>query len=152
MPHKGNKKAKMKATWLAIAAALTLTLPAPLLAEECAPGPEGNLCKAENGDEYAMYMVGRHAYLEGREVDELAEAYKWAWRSKEAGYRGGRMLLKMIYLEASAGGHNDYVEAYHWLTKAIAEDNGEYLASWRKRLEALMTPEQRNEVVSPASN
>ena len=80
------------------------------------------------------------------------EAYKWAWRSKEAGYRGGRMLLKMIYLEASAGGHNDYVEAYHWLTKAIAEDNGEYLASWRKRLEALMTPEQRNEVAAPASN
>jgi len=142
----------MKAICLAIAAALSTALPAPLLAEECAPGPQENLCKAENGDQYAMYMVGRRAYLEGREVDELAEAYKWAWRSKEAGYRGGHMLLKMIYLEASAGGHNDYIEAHNWLSKAIAEDSGEYLVSWRKRLEAMMTSEQRDEVAAPASN
>ncbi len=120
----------MKLARRALALAMIAAMAPAAAAAECPPGPEGNLCKAENGDPLAMYMVGRRAYLEGRETGDLAEAFDWAWRSKEAGYLGGRMLLKMIYLQMGDGFHRDYVQAHRWLSEAI-EGGDDYLASSR---------------------
>ena len=113
----------------------------PAGAAGCPPGPEGNRCKAENGDPRAMYLIGREAYDEARQSGDFSEAYMWASRAKDAGFLGGRMLLKMVYLQAGDGLHHDYVEAHRWLSAAIA-DGDDYLVSWRQRLEAKMTPEQ----------
>ena len=118
--------------------AMTASIASGALAQ-CPSGPKGNLCLAENGDMHAMYRVAREGYLEGRETGDFSEAYKWAWQSKELGFRGGRMVLKMIYL--NAGLHNDPVEAHRWLTRAV--NGGEiYVVTWRERLEATMTSEQ----------
>lgn len=110
-------------------------------ANDCAPGPEGNRCKAENGDPRAMYLIGREAYLEARNSGDFTEAYEWATRSKEAGFLAGRMLFKMVHMQAGDGLHNDYVEAHKWLTSAI-DDGADYLAPYKRRLEAKMTDEQ----------
>jgi hypothetical protein len=112
---------------------------------ECASGPEGNLCKAENGDRHAMYMVGREAYDAARETGDYSEAYRWASQSREAGVLGGKMLFKMIHLQAGQGLHHDPVEAHNWISTAIAEGE-DYLMRWKVRLEAQMTPEQLAEV------
>ena len=134
-----------------------MKLAAPLLAlvigagaaqaavEDCPPGPEGNLCKAENGDVHAMYIVGREAYDEARNSGDFSEAYRWASQARAAGFLGGRMLFKMIHLQAGQGRHHDNVEAHQWISKAIAEGD-DYLIPWRRRLEAIMTPEQFKEV------
>jgi TPR repeat protein len=129
-------------TRMTLGLALALwTAAGPAGAEGCPPGPEGNRCKAENGDPRAMYLIGREAYDEARTTGDFSEAYMWASRSKEGGFLGGRMLLKMVYLQAGEGLHHDYVEAHRWLNAAIA-DGDEYLVPWERRLEAKMTPEQ----------
>ena len=110
-------------------------------AAECPRGPEGNLCKAENGDPMAMYLVGREAYAAGRESGDLSEALDWARKARDAGYRGGRMLLKMVYVQMGEGTHLDYAQAWRWLTGAI-EAGDDYLETWRARLETRMTEEQ----------
>ena len=109
--------------------------------QDCPAGPEGNLCKAEHGDVHAMYLVGRAAYDTARESGNFSEAYRWASRAREAGFLGGKMLFKMIHLQAGQGAHHDYVEAHQWITKALAEGE-DYLVPWKRRLEAIMTPEQ----------
>ena len=76
------------------------TAAGPAGAEGCPPGPEGNRCRAENGDPRAMYLVGREAYDEARTTGDFSEAYMWASRSKEAGFLGGSMLFKMVHLQA----------------------------------------------------
>lgn len=114
---------------------------APGYASECAPLPEGMRCAAENGDPRAMYMIGREAYAKARETGDFSEAYMWATRAKEAGFLGGKMLYKMVHLQAGEGLHHDYVEAHQWLSQAIA-DGADYLVPWRRRLEAKMTDEQ----------
>ena len=109
--------------------------------EDCPPGPEGNLCKAENGDVHAMYIVGREAYDTARDTGDFSEAYRWASQARTAGFLGGRMLFKMIHLQAGQGRHHDNAEAHQWITKAIAEGD-DYLIPWKRRLEAIMTPEE----------
>ena len=52
--------------------------------EDCPQGPEGNLCKAENGDVHAMYMIGREAYDAARDSGDYSEAYRWAARARAA--------------------------------------------------------------------
>jgi TPR repeat protein len=108
---------------------------------QCPPLPEGMLCAAENGDPRAMYMIGREAYDKARQTGDFSAAYLWAKRAKEAGFLGGKMLYKMVHLQAGDGLHHDYVEAHQWLSQAIA-DGDEYLVPWRRRLEAKMTAEQ----------
>ncbi|MDP6352955.1 MAG: hypothetical protein QF926_05280 [Alphaproteobacteria bacterium] len=144
MPPKEESDMKLACLALAMIAAMA---PAAVAAD-CAPGPEGNLCKAENGDSLAMYMVGREAYAEGRQTGDLTEAYKWASRSREAGFLGGRMLFKMVLLQMGDGIHRDYVQAHRWLSIAI-DGGDDYLVPWRKRLEARMTVEQRAEAGKP---
>ncbi len=113
----------------------------PLHAAGCPNGPEGNLCKAENGDVHAMYMIGREAYDSARKSGDYSEAYLWASRARAAGFLGGRMLFKMIHLQAGRGQHHDNLEAHAWISRAIAEGE-EYLVPWKRRLEAIMTPAQ----------
>jgi TPR repeat protein len=128
--------------WMTLGLAVALwTAAGPAGAVDCPTGPEGNRCKAENGDPRAMYLIGREAYDEARTTGDFSEAYMWASRSKEAGFLGGRMLFKMVHLQAGEGLHHDYVEAHRWLSAAIA-DGDEYLVPWKRRLEAKMTPEQ----------
>lgn len=110
-------------------------------ANDCPPLPEGMQCAAENGDPRAMYMVGREAYAKARETGDFNEAYMWATRAKDADFLGGKMLYKMVHLQAGDGMHNDFVEAHQWLSQAI-DDGAEYLVSWRRRLEAKMSDEQ----------
>lgn len=129
-----------------ILAVMTFSLPAA--ATVCATGPEGNLCKAKNGDPRAMYMIGREAYLEGRKTGDLSEAYHWAFQAKEAGFLAGKMLLKMIYLQAGDGVHTDFVQAHRWLTTAV-ESGDDEMEVWLSRLERKMTPEQRAEARQP---
>jgi TPR repeat protein len=132
----------MKLACLGFALAMIVAT-GPASAADCAVGPEGNLCKAENGDPRAMYMVGRRYYLDSLEADsgDLSDAFFWAWSSNEAGFLGGRMLLKMVYLQLGDGHHHDYVQAHVWLSAAI-DGGDEYLVPWRKRLEYGMTDEQ----------
>lgn len=127
----------MKAVWFGVLAFVV----AGAAGAACPPGPEGNLCKAENGDAMAMYMVGREAYQAGRESGDLGEAFVWAQKARDAGYRGGRMLLKMVYVQMGEGTHHDYVEAHRWLSEAIAAGE-DYLEPWRRRLEKKMTADQ----------
>lgn len=127
-----------------VSAAFALTMfasAAQAAMEDCAKGPEGNLCKAENGDPHAMYMIGREAYDAARESGDYSEAYVWASKARAAGFLGGRMLFKMIHLQAGQGEHQDLVEAHAWISSAIAEGE-DYLVPWKRRLEARMTPEQ----------
>lgn len=121
--------------------ALAVAMAACAAAAECPRGPEGNLCKAESGDPMAMYLVGREAYAAGRESGDLSEALDWARKARDAGYRGGRMLLKMVYVQMGEGTHLDYAQAWRWLTDAI-EAGDDYLETWRARLETRMTEEQ----------
>ena len=116
-------------------------------ASECAPGPEGNRCKAENGDPRAMYLIGREAYLEARESGDFTEAHMWATRAKEAGFLAGRMLFKMVHMQAGDGLHKDYVQAHQWITTAI-EGGADYLVPYKQRLEARMTNDQIAEALS----
>lgn len=109
--------------------------------EECAPGAESVPCLAAQGDRHAMYMMGRDAYERGRESGDMALALEWARNAASTGDRSGKKLLKMVYLQVGEGVHKDFVQAYVWLTAAIAEGN-DYLVVWRDRLIAKMTPDQ----------
>ncbi len=132
----------MKALWFGVPAfGLALAAFAALAQAACPAGPAGNLCKAENGDPLAMYMIGREAYLAGRETGDLTEAFDWARRSRDAGFRGGRMLLKMVYVQMGEGTHRDYPQAWRWLTAAM-EAGDDYLEPWRGRLEKKMSPDE----------
>lgn len=127
----------MKAAWFP-ALGLVLAAFAAAAQAACPAGPDGNRCKAENGDALAAYMIAREAYAAGRESGDLSEAFAWAQRSRDAGYRGGRMLLKMVYVQMGEGTHRDFVQAWRWLTEAI-EAGDDYLEPWRRRLEKRMS-------------
>ena len=45
-----------------------ITVSGTVFGEDCPPGLDGNLCRAENGDRRAMYMVARAAYVEENEA------------------------------------------------------------------------------------
>lgn len=126
-------------------AVVALLIASPAIAEDCPPGEEGNLCKAEAGDALAAYMVGRAALIEGNKTGDLSMAHKWAKRSKDAGFLGGKMLYKMVNLNAGQGMHHDIVEAHGWVSQAVADGVSD-LEPWIRRLEAKMTPEQLYEV------
>ncbi|NKC13940.1 MAG: hypothetical protein GKR94_17660 [Gammaproteobacteria bacterium] len=120
-------------------------------ANKCPPLPEGMRCAAENGDPRAMYVVGREAYDKAREAGDYTEARRWAVRSKEAGFLAGKMLYKMVHMQAGDGQHKDLVEAHGWLTMAI-DGGANYLVPWRRRLEGKMTNEQISAARQKANN
>jgi TPR repeat protein len=88
-----------------------------------------------------MSVMGRRAYERARTSGDFASALDWSRRLATAGDGNGKRLLKMVYLELGFGAHRDYVQAYVWLSEAIAAGD-DYLLQWRKMLEEKMTPEQ----------
>ncbi len=130
-----------------------ITVSGTVFGEDCPPGLDGNLCRAENGDRRAMYMVARAAYVEeneaiknGAAAVDFSDAYNWAWKSKKLGFEGGDSVLKMIYLNAAS--HTDPVEAHRWITRALNDGEEEYLLLWLGRLEEGMTQAQIQEANS----
>ena len=120
--------------------------------EDCPSGLDGNLCRAENGDRRAMYMVARAAYVkeneaikDGAKIVDFSHAYEWAWKSKKLGFQGGNSVLKMIYVNATM--HKDSIEAHRWITRAL-NDGEDYLVLWQQRLEESMTQAQIQEANS----
>ena len=106
--------------------------------------PEGNgwiACQAQNGDPQAMYVMGRNAYDAARETGDFTAPMNWARKVVAAGNPSGKRLLKMVHLQLGWGAHKDFVQAYVWLSEAIAGGDV-YLVPWRKMLMEKMTPEQ----------
>ena len=115
----------------------------PAAANECAPLPDDMKCHAEAGDPRAMYLVGRDAYDRGREDGDFTEARMWALKAWEAKFfPAAKMLFKMVHMQVGDGNHHDFVEGHRWLTMAIEDGRGKDLVSWKRRLEAKMTPAQ----------
>jgi len=113
------------------------------IAEEatCPEGDESLECKAQAGDRVALYVLGRNAYESGRESGDFTEALRMARQLDASGDKNGDRLLKMVHLQLGWGGHNDYVQAYVWLSEGIA-DGKDYLVSWRSRLAEKMSPDE----------
>jgi TPR repeat protein len=118
---------------------------------DCAPGPGRMLCLAEQGDSKAFYLVAREAYEEGRKSGDLTRALEWATKSANDGDRSGRKLLKMVYVELGLGVHRDFVQAYVWLTQAIA-DGHTWLPVWRDKLAEKMNADQIAQAQKLAGN
>lgn len=120
---------------------------------ECPTGDEWVPCQARNGDRMAMYVMGRRAYEEARTSGDFTEALSWSRKLVSAGEKSenGERLLKMVYLQLGWGAHRDYVQAYVWLSEAIAA-GGDYLVPWRKMLVEKMTPEQLAQAKKQAGN
>ena len=141
----------MKPILLALALILTTTL-APwtynnvlvnAAEPDCASETDQVPCLAEKGDSMAMYVMGRRAYDAGRKSGDFTEALEWALKVVKLNKRIGNQMLKMLYLQMGGGVHRDFVQAYVWISEAIASDEKYgYLVPWRKRLAAKMSPEQ----------
>ena len=108
---------------------------------ECPSGDEWVPCRAQRGEPIAMYVMGRRAYEDARTSGDFTAALDWSRRLAATGDENGKRLLKMVYLQLGWGAHRDYVQAYVWLSEAIAAGDG-YLTSWRDKLAAKMTAEQ----------
>jgi len=117
------------------------TIPAAAAEAECASGDGWVACEAEKGDRMAMYVKARNAYETARTSGDFSEALALSRQLAAEGDKNGERLLKMVYLQLGWGAHRDYVQAYAWLSKAIA-GGADYLVSWRKMLAEKMTPEQ----------
>ena len=110
---------------------------------DCASETDKVPCLAEKRDAMAMYVMGRRAYDAGRKSGDFTEALEWAFKVVKVNKRIGNQMLKMLYLQMGGGVHRDFVQAYLWISEAIASDEKYgYLVPWRKRLAAKMSPEQ----------
>jgi TPR repeat protein len=129
--------------WTALASATWMGGIAEAVAaeSECPSGDEWVACAANKGDPMAMYAVGRKAYEDARTSGDFTEALSWSRKLAAAKEKNGERLLKMVYLQLGWGAHRDYVQAYVWLSEAIAGGD-DYLVQWRKMLVDKMTPEQ----------
>jgi hypothetical protein len=117
---------------------------ARLSAAEDAACPEGDEwveCKAKAGDRMAIYVLGRNAYESARESGDFSEALRLSRQLAVTGDKNGERLLKMVHMQLGWGAHKDYVQAYVWLSEAIA-GGSDYLVTWREMLTEKMTPEQ----------
>jgi hypothetical protein len=123
------------------------------LAEEatCPEGDESIECKAQAGDRIALYVLGRNAYESGRESGDFTEALRLARQLDASGDKNGDRLLKMVHLQLGWGGHTDYVQAYVWLSEAMAGGK-DYLVTWRSRLAEKMTPDELAQAQEIAGN
>ena len=110
---------------------------------DCASETDQVPCLAEQGDSMAMYVMGRRAYDAGRKSGDFTEALEWALKVVKLNKRIGNQMLKMLYLQMGGGVHRDFIQAYIWISEAIASDEKYgYLVPWRERLASKMSPEQ----------
>lgn len=106
--------------------------------------PEGGAsfeCRAKAGDRMAIYVLGRRAYDDARETGDFSEALRRSRQLADEGDKNGKRLLKMVHMQLGWGAHNDYVQAYAWLSEAIAGGE-DYLVKWRSMLTEKMTPDE----------
>lgn len=115
----------------------------PAYSEEvdCPEGDESIECRAQAGDRIAIYVLGRQAYDEARESGDFTEALGLSRQLVDMGDKNGKRLSKMVYMQLGWGAHNDYVQAYVWLSEAIAGGD-DYLIKWRDMLGEKMPPDQ----------
>ncbi len=141
----------MKPILLALALMMTSTLApwaddfagARAAETDCASETDQVPCLAEKGDSMAMYVMGRRAYDAGRKSGDFTEALEWALKVVKLNKRIGNQMLKMLYLQMGGGVHRDFIQAYIWISEAIASDEKYgYLVPWRERLASKMSPEQ----------
>ncbi len=110
--------------------------------EPACPEGDGWLeCRAKAGDRMAIYVLGRNAYETARESGDFSEALRLSRELAVTGDKNGERLLKMTQMQLGWGAHKDYVQAYVWLTEAIA-GGSDYLVKWRAMLMEKMTPAQ----------
>jgi hypothetical protein len=108
---------------------------------DCVEGDESIECRAQAGDRGAIYVLGRRAYDNARESGDFSEALRLSRQLTDYGDKNGKRLLKMVHMQLGWGAHNDYVEAYGWLSEGIAGGD-DYLVRWRGMLADKMTPDQ----------
>ena len=118
---------------------------------ECPAGDGWVPCQAERGDPMAMYVMGRRAYEDARTAGDFTEALHWSRKLVTAGEKNGERLLKMVYIQLGWGAHQDYVQAYVWLSEAITAGD-DYLVPWRKMLAEKMTSQQLAEAKQRAGD
>jgi hypothetical protein len=126
-------------------------VPVAAAESECPAGDGWVPCQAQKGDPMAMYVMGRGAYQDARTSGDFTSALDWSRKLAAAGDKNGERLLKMVYLQLGWGAHRDYVQAYVWLSEAIAAGN-DYLLPWRKMLVEKMTSEQLAQAKQRAGN
>jgi TPR repeat protein len=73
--------------------------------------------KAEAGDRYAQFVLGRYYCLGGEVPPDLALSAYWFRKSAEQGYHEAYLALGMCY-KAGDGVEKNHVYAAFWLTKA----------------------------------
>jgi len=105
---------------------------------------------AENGDEWAQWLLGKR-YFDGAEGVEQndVEAANWYRRSAEQGYSFAQIALGVMY-EWGRGAAPDVIQADKWYSVAVStttvEGGDPYpalrAAQLRDHLEMRMTPEQ----------
>ena len=116
----------------------------------CATDDEA-ACKAEKDARMAMYSAGRNAYENARTSGNFTEAYSVARQLASSGDKNGERLFKMVNMQLGWGAHKDWVQAYLWLSKGIA-DGVDYVPLWRDKLAEKMSPEQLAEAKKRADN
>jgi len=112
---------------LLFAAMLTIgcaSITVPVHAEDDAficPTDDIKKCDYEN-ESIEIFIKGRDAYDHGREIGDLTEAREAAKKLIARKNKNGKVLMKMIYMQIGMGGHKNYLEAYHWVEEAIANN------------------------------
>jgi len=108
---------------------------------DCPEGDDSMECRARAGDRIALYVLGRESYDEARVSGDFSEALRLSRQLREVDDKNGKRLSKMVHMQLGWGAHNDYVQAYIWLSEAIAAGD-DYLDTWRDTLAEKMTPDQ----------
>ena len=122
-----KRKSRSPKLSLLLAALLTIgcvSITATAHAEEDAfvcPTDDIKKCDYEN-ESMALFIQGRDAYDHGREIGDLTEARALGKKLVERKNKNGKVLMKMIYMQIGMGGHKNYLEAYHWVEEAIANN------------------------------
>ena len=115
--------------------------------EECPAGDAYVDCMAKSGDRMAIYVQGRRAYEAARTSGDFTRALMVSRDLARQGDKNGERLLKMVYLQLGWGAHRDQVQAYVWLTEALAAGN-DYVAPLREQLVQKMTADELAEAKS----
>ncbi len=102
-------------------------------------------CDYENQN-MELFIKGREAFDQGREIGDLSAAHGYAMALIERkDLKHGQSLMKYIYVQVGLGVHKNYVQAYRWVAADIAAGRKYQrldLQAVLDQLSARMTPEQ----------
>lgn len=111
---------KRKAT--AIALALGMTAATAMAADEAFVCMEETqeICD-QNNRNMALFIKGRDAFDQGREIGDFGEARRYALElMANNDSQHGSALMKFIYVQVGLGVHKNLVEAYRWVAADMA--------------------------------